>query len=156
MNTSAWRLWTICVCQGPGLLPVHNSTHTGCFTPSSVSQRSPHPQGVELIFTWPQGITKRQRGKHGILKRSRSLLCCYVEAASSLCPDGVVSLRCAVRPERRGTCLQKSIKINTCFKAARSSASLLNHCVRAGDTVHCLKQFSIIVSITLGPNATKL
>lgn len=89
MNTSPWRLWTICVCQGPGLLPVRDSTHTGRFTPSSISQRAPHPQGVELIFTRPQEITKRQCGKHGIFEKeqiSTLLLCRGSCVLTVLCP----------------------------------------------------------------------
>lgn len=56
----------------------HTQDASHSFPPSSISQPTPHPQGVKLIFPRPQGITKRQRGKHAVFEEQQisALLLC--------------------------------------------------------------------------------
>lgn len=71
MNTSAWGCGLSVFVRGPGcylsMIP-HTQDASPSFLLSSISQQTPHPQGVKLIFPRPQGITKRQCGKHGLFE----------------------------------------------------------------------------------------
>ncbi len=140
------RLWTICVCQRQGLLPVHDSTHIGRVTllPSLLNlSANSTPTGSQINFRQTAGYYKKAAWEAQPLWGAADLHSVVIAVASWLCPDGVVSLCRAVRLERRGTCLQKSIKINTCFKAAQSSTSQLNRWVMGGRYNIQLKTISL-------------
>ncbi len=127
-------LWTICVCQGQGLLPVHDSTHIGRFTllPSLLNlSANSTPTGSQINFRQTTGYYNKAAWEAQHLWGAADLHSVVIAVASWLCPDGVVSLCHAVRLGRRGI-VQKSIKINTCFKAAQSSTSQQNRWVRGG------------------------
>lgn len=155
MNTSAWRLWTSCVCQGPGLLPVHDFTHAGRFTPSSISASST-PTGSWINFHPTAGYYKKAAWEARHLWKGADLYSVVMWrqlprcVLTVLCPCAVLCDRNeeerAFKNQSKSTHASKQLdQVLPCW----TTASGLEIQYAAWNN----KQFSIIA---VWPNATKL